>query len=183
MFYTSNLLEKVVALVYLYVRPLLKWFLHKFTNLCEMQRICYGMNYGSKRTKAVEKSLTLSRTAEIRELVKSLNELTSESETTDEQFLGDVIERAVETVMRVKHIKPKANPEFAQLFETCVEQIYGYKRLYYMVESLRTTQYDSDNPQHEEKLLKLWKILMPETKLENRITKQWQDIGFQVLLN
>ncbi|KAI9278463.1 ELMO/CED-12 family-domain-containing protein [Phascolomyces articulosus] len=32
---------------------------------------------------------------------------------------------------------------------------------------------------HEQKLLKLWKALMPETELESRLTQQWAEIGFQ----
>lgn len=29
--------------IYLFFRPLLKWFLHRFTNLCELQVSLYGI--------------------------------------------------------------------------------------------------------------------------------------------
>lgn len=176
----SKVLDKVFDLLYWYVRPLLKWFLRRFTALCELQRICYGTSVGARRTKAVEKSLEMSRTEQLRNLVRSLDERMADRALTNDQFLGDVMERAPLTVMQIKNIKPAVHPDFERLFGTCSEQIWGYKRLFCLVESLRTTPFDSDNPDHERKLLKLWDILMPHTKLQNRITKQWQDIGFQV---
>ena len=39
-----------------------------------------------------------------------------------------------------------------------------------------STKYDSTNPVHEQKLLKLWKALMPETELEARLTRQWAEV-------
>lgn len=60
-----------------------------------------------------------------------------------------------------------------------MEQIWGYISLSKAIEDLRQVQYDSNNPNHEEKLLKLWTLMVPHTVLESRITKQWQDIGFQ----
>lgn len=47
------------------------------------------------------------------------------------------------------------------------------------VENLRKTTYDADDLNHERKLYDLWDNLMPHEKLESRVTKQWQDIGFQ----
>lgn len=61
----------------------------------------------------------------------------------------------------------------------CVEQIWGYKRMLTEIEDLRTTLYCNENSEHERKLLALWNALMPDMKLESRITKQWQEIGFQ----
>lgn len=60
-----------------------------------------------------------------------------------------------------------------------MEQIWGYRHLTRVIEDLRQTPFDSSNPAHEEKLLKLWSLMVPNVKLESRITKQWQDIGFQ----
>jgi hypothetical protein len=39
--------------------------------------------------------------------------------------------------------------------------------------------YNSDDAQHEQKLLTLWENLMPDVKLTSRVSKQWGDIGFQ----
>lgn len=47
------------------------------------------------------------------------------------------------------------------------------------ISALRKEQFDSENTSHEGKLLELWDNLMPTQRLEARITKQWQDIGFQ----
>lgn len=60
-----------------------------------------------------------------------------------------------------------------------MEQIWGFSILKKTVEELRCTKYDSNNPLHEEKLLKLWTLLVPNENLESRVTKQWQYIGFQ----
>jgi len=66
------------------------------------------------------------------------------------------------------------------LQNVCVPcQIWGYREMYHVIEDLRLTAYDSSNAYHEENLLTLWKLLMPSTPLECRVTKQWQDIGFQ----
>ncbi|MGH0140474.1 UNVERIFIED_CONTAM: hypothetical protein FKN15_071989 [Acipenser sinensis] len=58
-------------------------------------------------------------------------------------------------------------------------QIVGYRNLVVEVEKLRREPYDSENPEHEEILLKLWKLLRPDAPLKGRITKQWCEIGFQ----
>ncbi|XP_055707335.1 ELMO domain-containing protein 2 [Phlebotomus papatasi] len=173
-----KIFTNVITLVYFYVRPLVKWFLHKFTKLCELQRICYGEPTGAPRAKSVERSLELSRNKQIVDMVKILNGIV-EKELTDEDFFADVTDRALETVLRVKKIKPRIHPDFPAAFEMCVEQIWGYRRLYHEVERLRMTPYDCDNLQHEIKLNELWKLLMPDVELEARVTKQWQDIGFQ----
>ncbi|GAB0090679.1 ELMO domain-containing protein [Sergentomyia squamirostris] len=168
----------VVTFLYFYVRPFIKWFLHQFTKLCELQRICYGEPTGCRRAKNIEQSLELSRRPAIKELVRVLDDIVK-NELTDEEFFVDVTERALETILKVKKIKARIHPRFPAAFEMCVEQIWGYKRLYYEVERLRTTPYDCDNIEHEVKLKELWNLLMPDVKLEARVTKQWQDIGFQ----
>lgn len=61
----------------------------------------------------------------------------------------------------------------------CFLQIYGYKDLVQEIESLRTISYDSQNLEHEKKLLQLWEALNPSYPLTARISKQWSEIGFQ----
>ncbi|NXS30028.1 ELMD1 protein, partial [Pomatostomus ruficeps] len=63
--------------------------------------------------------------------------------------------------------------------QACLLQIVGYRNLIAEVEKLRREPYDSENPQHEEMLLKLWKCLKPNSPLKARISKQWCEIGFQ----
>lgn len=171
---------KVFNFFYFLARPLLKWFLHRFTNLCELQRICYGCAPGALRTRKVQMSLELSRKPRIKQMVMILNELVSHE--VDETFLKDEIHgRAIATVLQVKKINPKVHVDFPRSFGTCAEKIWGYKRLFWLVEQLRSTQYDCENDEHERKLLCLWKLLAgPEESLEGRVTNQWQSIGFQV---
>jgi len=64
-----------------------------------------------------------------------------------------------------------------------MEQIWGYAALVDSIESIRRISYDSNNKEHEAKLLSLWNILQPSEPLVERISKQWQDIGFQGMKN
>jgi len=41
------------------------------------------------------------------------------------------------------------------------------------------TPYDKNNSEHEAMLLQLWETVFPNEKLENRISKQWNKMGFQ----
>lgn len=68
------LLDRILPLIFGYIRPFIKWFLHAFTRLSELQRICYGARAGASRTSQVERSLELSKTPQIRRLVLDLDE-------------------------------------------------------------------------------------------------------------
>lgn len=175
----DKMFYNLTNLIYLYLRPLIKWFLHRFTRLCELQRICYGQPEGASRTKGVEMSLNLSRTPSIIYMIKNLNNVIQD-DINEIVFKQRVVYSAVQNVVSCKKIDMKIHPDFGRLFRGCVEQIWGYKRLYHAVEMIRNTPYDSEDWSHEEKLLELWNLLMPHDRLEQRITKQWQDIGFQV---
>lgn len=168
----------IYPLIYAYVRPLIKWFLRRFTRLCELQRICYGYEKGAHRKKAIEQSLDLSRTSRIRLLLVALNGSIARRMTSDE-FHDEMIPQAVATVLITKKIKPKIHPDFGKLLGPCIESIWSYRRLCVEVNDMRQIAYDNLNEQHEEKLLKLWSLLMPMQTLDGRKSKQWQDIGFQ----
>ncbi|XP_050301983.1 ELMO domain-containing protein 2 [Anthonomus grandis grandis] len=164
--------------LYCYVRSIIKWFLRKTTGFCELQRICYGEVSGAPRVKGVEQSLYLSKSKQIRQLVDHLNDIAE-----NRRFTGanerEILRGAVSTVLLVKRINPKIHQQFVTAFGKCVEQIWGYKQLMAEVEMLRQTPFDCDDFEHERKLYDLWENLMPHEQLEGRITKQWQDIGFQ----
>ncbi|CAG9770011.1 unnamed protein product [Ceutorhynchus assimilis] len=182
----SNIFHKISNNMYFsfwwvftyYLRPIIKWFLRKTTGLCELQRICYGEVSGAPRVKAVEQSLNSSRSKQIRQLIDHLNDIAE-----NRRFTGanerEILKGAVSTVLIVKKINPKIHYQFVIAFGKCVEQIWGYKQLLAEVEQLRQAQFDSDDLNHERKLYELWENLMPNEKLEGRITRQWQDIGFQ----
>lgn len=161
-----------------YLRPIYKWFLRKTTGLCELQRICYGEVNGAPRVKAVEQSLNLSKSVQIKQLIIHLNDVCD-----NRRFTGanerELLRGAVDTVLLVKKINPRIHYQFVKSFGKCIEQIWGYRQLLSDVENLRKTNFDCCNADHESKLVQLWENLMPHEELEGRITKQWQDIGFQ----
>ncbi|XP_078401645.1 ELMO domain-containing protein 1 [Cetorhinus maximus] len=153
--------------LYIYCKCLwrfLKFSLRKITGKCELQRICYSRKPGAQRTLKIEASLKSSRS----ELLQSA--VTSHI---------DDIERTVDNIMQLKKINPDTNPQFGISLQACLLQIVGYRRLIAEVERLRRDQYDSENPHHEEMLLKLWTFLRPDVTLTGRISKQWCEIGFQ----
>lgn len=172
------ILANYFDVIYLYIRPLIKWFLHKFTKLCELQRLCYGCEAGSKRVRKVERSLELSRSQQIKLLLINLNN-TVEHGVDEPSWQTDITNRALNTVLFVKKINPRVHSTFLKPFTHCVDMIWSYRWLYFTVEDLRTQPYDEENLDHEQKLIELWNLLMPGTPLESRVTKQWQDIGFQ----
>lgn len=163
-----------------YLRPIIKWFLRKTTSLCELQRICYGDPAGAKRTCNVEKSLMLSRTKDVQEVISYLDGVVAEQRFVPANF-REVLTPSIAIILRVKKIKPQISGSFVISFRRCLEQIWSYKLLMNDVERLREMQFNSANPEHEEKLLKLWSLLVPNEDLIMRITKQWQYIGFQVI--
>lgn len=173
MFVLSNIFPGIFALI----RPFLKWFLHRFTRLCELQRICYGCTRGASRNKQLEVSLNLSKNPSIKNMIREFDEYVEHC--SDREF--DLLPaRGVAAIIYAKKIKPKIHPDFPKLLGKSIQQIWSYRRLVYAVERLREEQYDADDESHEKKLLELWSLLMLDVPLEARVTKQWQDIGFQV---
>ncbi|XP_020845515.1 ELMO domain-containing protein 2 [Phascolarctos cinereus] len=140
-----------------------KWIFRMVTRKCELQRICEGF-VGGERTHKIENALTLSKN-------QVLQNATSVNRSE--------VEECVEDIMKEKNIKPKKDRRFKICMKACLLQISGYKQLYLDVENVRKRPYDSNNQHHEELLMKLWRLLMPNEKLKARITKQWSDIGFQ----
>ncbi|GFY66081.1 ELMO domain-containing protein 1 [Trichonephila inaurata madagascariensis] len=161
-----------------YFRPALKWFLRKTTRLCELQRICYGEEFGFNRSSKIETSLNLSRTKDIQQMAQQLNSLATQGRFI-EKAMRNCVEYAMKLTIDVKGIKPSFHMPFINNYKNCLYQIYGYKQLLYEVEILRKTPYSSENKEHEDKLLKLWALLNPDKPLQSRISKQWTEIGFQ----
>lgn len=61
----------------------------------------------------------------------------------------------------------------------CISIIWGFNQLLDEIESLKKIKYDSENTEHESKLLELWNHLMPNQVLESRVSSLWKDLGFQ----
>lgn len=57
-----------------------------------------------------------------------------------------------------------------------LQVIYASNQLLNSINDSISTKYDSNNKEHEDKLLQLWNKLMPNKSLQSRITKQWIDV-------
>jgi len=174
---SMELFSHLLNLICWYLRPLVKWFLRQTTRLCELQRICYGESSGAPRTIGVENSLIMSRMPEIQKLLKSMD-----NKVNKKLSLEDVkicLDSTCSQIMKIKQIKPELHRQFVQSMTVCLRQIWGYKQLVLDVENLRAEGFDDGNLQHEMQLLELWTLLQPDKPLLTRVTKQWQDIGFQ----
>ncbi|XP_030836071.1 ELMO domain-containing protein 2-like, partial [Strongylocentrotus purpuratus] len=68
---------------------------------------------------------------------------------------------------------------FSSTLKASLRQISGYSSLVRDIEALKKEKYSSANESHEKSLQKLWDLMMPNTKLDQRITKQWGELGFQ----
>ncbi|XP_028304982.1 ELMO domain-containing protein 2 [Gouania willdenowi] len=147
-----------------FLRYWLKWFIRQVTGTCELQRICDGYQAGAARATRTEYSLRSSKNKVLRAALETKK--------------ADLWPR-VDLIMKEKNIKPQKDPQFKERLHICLLQITGYSSLFVSVENLRKEVFDSDNPEHEAMLMKLWHLLMPTVNLESRVTKQWGDIGFQ----
>ncbi|XP_063005028.1 ELMO domain-containing protein 1 isoform X2 [Melospiza melodia melodia] len=157
----------VQVCLYFYCKCLwrcLKFVVRKLTGQCELQRICYNTKPGAARTMKIEASLKGSKSKRLQ---------------TSVNVHPDAIEKTIDDIMELKRINPDVNPQLGVSLQACLLQIVGYRNLIAEVEKLRREPYDSENPQHEEMLLKLWKCLKPNSPLKARISKQWCEIGFQ----
>jgi len=172
-----DLIAQLVTAICWYFRPLVKWFLRQTTRLCELQRICYGETSGAPRTIAVEDSLSASRSPEIKKLLTTMEKKVAVTTSLEETkaFLDSMCSQ----IMRIKQIKADLHRQFVQSMTICLRQIWGYKQLRLEVEKLRSESFDDANLSHETQLLELWTLLQPDRPLLKRVTKQWQDIGFQ----
>ncbi|KAG9491370.1 hypothetical protein GDO78_000071 [Eleutherodactylus coqui] len=141
-----------------------KFIVRKLTGRCELQRICYKNKPGAGRTLKLESSLKSSKSKLLQSAVA---------------VHPEAIEKTIEDILTLKKVNVDTNPQLAVSLQACLLQIVGYRNLTVEVEKLRREAYDSDNPQHEEMLLTLWKMLKPGVPLEARVSKQWCEIGFQ----
>ncbi|XP_025405090.1 ELMO domain-containing protein 2 [Sipha flava] len=163
--------------IFWHLRKVIKWFLRKTTKLCELQRICYAQPVGACRTRSVEQSLRNSSSPQIRGLITVLDARASDRNYYSGRSI--LVPNAVSTITRVKRIDHCEYERFTNVLGQCVDNIWSYMQLVEEIKTSAAIQYDCSNDVHEKSLLLLWNELMPNNKLENRVTKQWQDIGFQ----
>ncbi|KAJ9063836.1 hypothetical protein DSO57_1036806 [Entomophthora muscae] len=67
----------------------------------------------------------------------------------------------------------------ASILHDTLGPIVGSRFLEKEMNELSNTKYDATNKRHEQKLLELWNALKPNEPLKDRISLQWESIGFQ----
>ena len=170
-------MRSIFSWLYWAFRPLIKAILRKVTHLCELQRICYSTLSGAKRSLQVEFSLEHSKQKNIKEMIAYLDDLSNRRKLREN--LTEALSRSVILILTAKSVNPKIHFQFVKSMSRCVEHIWGYKQLINELCVLSKESYDCDNEEHEEKLLKLWNLLCPNTPLSSRVSRQWKYIGFQ----
>lgn len=165
----------IINAVKWYVRLIVKWFLRKTTKSCELQRLCYTQSLGAPRTLRIELSLRNSTTPKICGLLTVLDAQASQRKFCSERAI--LLTNAISMIKTVKRID---NCEFVlNSLKHCIDQIWSYMELVEENKYKSEIQYDCTNDAHEKLLIRLWEELKPNDRLESRVTKQWQDIGFQ----
>ncbi len=170
-------MHSIFSWFYWSFRSVVKVLLRHITKLCELQRICYNTLAGADRSMQIEYSLVHSKQGSIKTMTKYLDKLSTEQKLR--LLVTEALHYSIMLVLNCKKINTRAHPSFVKSFSRCIEHIWGYKQLKEEVALLASIAYDSDNEEHESKLLKLWNLLRPDTPLNSRISKQWQEIGFQ----
>lgn len=82
-------------------------------------------------------------------------------------------------IINAKEIVPSKDPEFIARIDTTFHPMCEINKLTKEATTLKRTAYDTDNEEHEMMLLSLWNSLQPDRELEDRISDDWGDIGFQ----
>lgn len=91
------LLDKIVPFIFSYIRPFIKWFLHVFTRLSELQRICYGAKAGAPRCHQIERSLQQSNQLEIKTMLRELDEAAPYATDRELLYFGEYTVNCIST--------------------------------------------------------------------------------------
>jgi ELMO domain-containing protein len=147
-----------------------KWVLHKITGLTELERICLNETNSTKRVKRIEKCLCKSNNDYLRVIAKQKCLLTSNE-----------LNECLRKIVIVKNINRSngTNHKFIYLLKDSLIKINSYSNLIDKVEELRRTQFQFQNHEHYQLIMKLWNVLRPNEPMEQKISKKWSQIGFQ----
>lgn len=177
----QSILDYLIGVLYVYLRPLIKWFLRRTTHLCELQRVVYATSPGAERTLGVEKSFKQSRSPVLKKISTKMNGLAIEGKFAADNCheVTSLVEFACEAVCLEKRIKTTIHHRFLNGLRVSLLQMFGYRQLITEVEQLRMVAFDSSIGEHEVLLNKLWTELMPNRVISARRSKEWEEIGFQ----
>lgn len=161
--YPSNIVLKIYKLI--------KFIIRKILNTTELVRVCRNDKWREARL-----------ACRIDQVIFYSDKLKDERiqllKGTKEQ-----INEAYNKILEKKRFPDDAshNSIEAKILLNCLLRIKETYEICHVLESRAALSYDSNNPDHETKLLKLWSLLNPEEELTSRKSEQWQTIGFQGL--
>ncbi|KAI8974975.1 ELMO/CED-12 family-domain-containing protein [Pilobolus umbonatus] len=156
-----------------YYSPLLsvykaiKYVIHYVTETTEIYRLCSTPEPRVDHTIVyrIEKSILYS------------NQLTFES--AELQRGPADINPLVESITIKKRFPVPERVSAIQVLRNSLMSISASYQLIQEVTEQASTPYDTENPTHEQKLIKLWHQMKPNVPLEARRSDQWTEIGFQ----
>lgn len=77
-----------------------------------------------------------------------------------------------DSIIQKKHVPVDLHANLLNALQV----IYASNQLLNSINDSISTKYDSNNKEHEDKLLQLWNKVMPNKSLQSRITKQWIEV-------
>eukprot|EP01103_Thecamoeba_quadrilineata_P003495 TRINITY_DN13261_c0_g1_i1.p1 TRINITY_DN13261_c0_g1~~TRINITY_DN13261_c0_g1_i1.p1 ORF type:complete len:303 (+),score=30.02 TRINITY_DN13261_c0_g1_i1:51-959(+) len=137
-----------------------KFFLHLITRKSEIERIC--LQYGDVDELACSLNHSILHSKQLSHLSKKI--MTVDVTTISEE---------VSTTKNISSSLVKVNLD---LFG---QKILRTQEILQNLTLLSKEAYNSENEDHEKKLLQFWNILKPSVPLPSRKTKRWQELGFQ----
>ncbi|KAL6589581.1 ELMO/CED-12 family-domain-containing protein [Neocallimastix sp. 'constans'] len=151
------------------IYKIIKYFIGKFSNSSELLRTCQNNNLReAKMTYRIDQILFYSSKLKT-ERMKLLNGTKEQLKEAYEEilrkkkFYNNNVEKTVEAKVLMK----------------CILRLKETYDLQTVLTKMANQAYDSNNQEHEDKLMKLWTLLKGDEVLSSRKSEQWQTIGFQ----
>nr|CAD2194011.1 unnamed protein product [Meloidogyne enterolobii] len=157
-----------------FIRSLFRPIFNFFSRLC--RRILKMFTRKQTIEDIILKEAT--RASRNRRIEKMLREFPNELVQSMAWDTGDETE-AAEAILEESVLEDEKRHDLSKTLARSMRQIKGYQKLIQEVEERRLEIYCSKIEEHEKELLRLWALLKPDEPLTDRISNQWQDIGFQ----
>jgi len=151
------------------IYKIIKYIFGKLSNSSELLRICQNERLReTKLTYRIDQILFYSNKLKT-ERMKLLN-------GTKEQ-----LEEAYEQILRKKKFYNNDNKKIneSNVLMKCVLRLKETYDLQEVLTKKANIAYDSNNQEHENKLMELWTLLKGDEVLSSRKSEQWQTLGFQ----
>lgn len=150
-----------------WLQHLWKAIVRLLTGRGELERALLRGPHDAVMSKDVAEYFTRSR--ELADLVASLR--------TASEPDGDLAVRII-TIKRIRTDRATFGTTVLPNLLACLTEIRGVRSLAAQLTRQAATPY-TESPLQESSLLNIWENLKPDTPLTARISKQWEDIGFQ----